>query len=224
MYNINYREVKNMKKKIAYYKINKNLEHSDIFKLRGYFAHRFKDPIFHNHTEVLKHCYSLIQYKIINDNFAIVGIEEGAEKLKDVFDTIKYIKIDQNYYKIQSSKLIECDEYFHIDNSKTYTYRFISPWVCIGNNNIERFKRKELNLNTLLTNNIFCTMKFLDLDTKSNIIVSSKIKKTSVNFKNKIFYAFLGWFKTNVKIPNYIGLGKIVSTGHGTVQRMVNYA
>ena len=76
----------------------------DAHKLRGYFGEIFKEesPLLHNHFEngETRYRYPLVQYKVINKNPFLIGINEGSYLLNELFLKIKEIKIDQNYYKI----------------------------------------------------------------------------------------------------------------------------
>ena len=44
------------------------------------------------------------------------------------------------------------------------------------------------------------------------------LKKIEIDYKNKNLIGFRGTFKTNFVIPNYIGLGRSVSRGFGTIK------
>lgn len=54
-------------------------------KVRGYIGNTFKDyPLLHNHYGNDNHLltYPLVQYKIIDSDVVILGIEEGGDVLK----------------------------------------------------------------------------------------------------------------------------------------------
>ena len=60
----------------------------DGAKLRGFFATSFNEyaPLHQHNTDKLIYRYPLIQYKMINGNPLVLGIDEGAEVLKEIYD------------------------------------------------------------------------------------------------------------------------------------------
>lgn len=61
----------------------------DAHKLRGYFGNLFKEhsPLLHNHWEngSVRYRYPTVQYKVIDKVPMLIGIEEGAELLPQLF-------------------------------------------------------------------------------------------------------------------------------------------
>ena len=55
---------------------------------------------------------------------------------------------------------------------------------------------------------------------ESKIIVKTDLKETSIKFKGKGMIGFFGTFQVNFKLPDYIGLGKSVSRGFGTIEKL----
>ena len=60
----------------------------------------------------------------------------------------------------------------------------------------------------------------LRLAPEERILMQLKVKEKSTQFKNKTMLAFSGEFTTNAILPNLAGIGKAVSRGFGTVQRV----
>jgi len=54
----------------------------------------------------------------------------------------------------------------------------------------------------------------------SKIIINTNLKETSIKFKGKDVIGFLGTFQVNFNLPYYIGLGKSVSRGFGTIRKI----
>ena len=67
----------------------------DAHKLRGYFGRVFQEysPLLHNHLENggVRYGYPLVQYKVIDGIPMLLGINEGATLLLDLFLRIKVI-------------------------------------------------------------------------------------------------------------------------------------
>lgn len=83
-----------IKKAILTYITEKKYDKRYAEKLRGYFANIYRDEdLFHNHENLEKVIYRmpLIQYRVIDGNLSILGIEKGADLLTNEF--MKHKKI-----------------------------------------------------------------------------------------------------------------------------------
>ena len=69
-------------------------------ELRGFFATRFNEyTLLHQHSaDKLIYRYPLVQYKMIDSKPMVVGINEGAEVLKQIYDKYEEIKLGENVY------------------------------------------------------------------------------------------------------------------------------
>ena len=70
-------------------------------KLRGYFANKFGEYILiHHHLNNNKFLYKspLIQYKILDGRPFVLGINEGADILRQIHEDIDYLKIGNTKY------------------------------------------------------------------------------------------------------------------------------
>jgi hypothetical protein len=76
--------------------------HGDATKLRGFFATSFNEhALLHQHvTDKLIYKYPLIQYKMLQGSPLVLGINEGAEVLKDIYDKFDEIKLGESKYSI----------------------------------------------------------------------------------------------------------------------------
>jgi len=76
--------------------------HGDAAKLRGFFATSFNEyALLHQHTaDKLIYKYPLIQYKMLQGKPMVLGINEGAEVLKEIYDKFDEIKIGESKYTI----------------------------------------------------------------------------------------------------------------------------
>ncbi|RCX16265.1 hypothetical protein DFR58_1118 [Anaerobacterium chartisolvens] len=198
----------------------------DVPKLRGYIAGKFPEfTELHNHTESngFKYGYPMIQYKTLQGVPVVIGINEYAERLVEALYNIdevdvggRLIKVFEKAYKIKSYDLGS--------REGLGLYRFISPWMALNQENHRRYAgmseqdRQEL-LKRILTGNILSMSKSLSyrVDTPINVLI--KLEPVNVNFKSRQMLAFKGEFMTNFLIPDYLGIGKSVSRGFGTVLR-----
>ena len=196
-------------------------------KLRGFFATRFNEyALLHQHIDVdkLLYRYPRIQYKILDGVPLVLGIEEGAEVLKDIYDKYDEIKLGENTYTIVERGIALKEEEFGI-STELITYEFITPWIALSQNNYQRYlessreQRRELLRRTLI-GNILSASKGLDYVVLEEIKVAiGGLRLRKCELKGTPFIGFLGEFMVNFAIPDYMGLGKSVSRGFGTVRR-----
>jgi hypothetical protein len=74
----------------------------------------------------------------------------------------------------------------------------------------------------ILTGNILSFAKGVNIHFEEELVCSilDIIPKGAMRYKGIHFESFDALFKINVSLPNYIGLGKGVSHGFGTIMRM----
>lgn len=202
-----------------------SLKLRDGHKLRGYFAEMFKEKsnLLHNHFSDGKNIYRypLVQYKVVENIPILIGLEDGARLLIDLFLDLKEIIIDSNTYKINSKNLTTKNLESGVIND-LITYNFISPWIALNPNNYRAFVNQSENdqrdkLKAILTGNILSFFKGIDYYEHENIMLTTNIKQITVKFKNQDMIGFKGIFTTNVLLPDLIGLGKSPARGFGTI-------
>jgi len=197
-------------------------------KLRGFFATRFNEyALLHQHIDVdkLLYKYPRIQYKILGGTALVLGIEEGAEVLKEIYDKYDEIQLGDSVYTIVERALALKEEEFGISTELT-SYEFITPWIALSQDNYQRYleskreERRELLRRTLI-GNILSASKGLEYVVLEEIRVGiGRLHRRKCELKGTPFIGFLGRFMVNFAIPDYMGLGKSVSRGFGTVRRV----
>ncbi len=201
------------------------LKTRDAHKLRGYFGNLFKEhsTLLHNHLESgeNKYQYPLVQYKVIKNVPYLVGINEGGKLLLQLFLKIKHIKIDNKEYPV-NQKNIE-NKIFELKVAdELMNFHFKSLWMGLNQENFKKYiqmekqDRKKL-LSKILIGNILSFYKAMNFFTDSKILLTAELRKKNTQFKNKTMLAFSGRFTTNALLPDFIGLGKSVSRGFGTI-------
>ena len=81
-----------------FFKANKSFINKDAEKLRGFMGNYFRDIIeFHNHKDDVTFNYSspLIQYRVINGELSILGINHGGDLLLNHIENIKELNISK---------------------------------------------------------------------------------------------------------------------------------
>jgi hypothetical protein len=200
----------------------------DATKLRGFFATRFNEyALLHQHIDVdkLLYTYPRIQYKIIGGTAIVLGIEEGAEVLKEIYDQYDELTLGESVYTIVERGLTIKEEEFGISPG-LLSYEFITPWLALSQQNYQRYlesgmkERRELLQRTLI-GNILSASKGLEYVVLDEIKVGiGRLRQRKCELKGTTFIGFLGRFMVNFQILDYMGLGKSVSRGFGTIKRL----
>ncbi len=196
-------------------------------KVRGFIGNVYKDfPILHNHYSNDKFLYSYpyVQYKIINGNIVIVGIDEGADLIKKIAPELSTLSLDKEY-KI-TEKIIHEKEYDIKPTSEEKHYKFVTPWLGLNQKNYQKYinsiswKDKKEILNKVLVGNILSMSKGLGIIVNKRLYAKTHFDEKIVNYKGVKMNAFKGEFKVYYDIPDYFGLGKGVSQGFGCVKQI----
>lgn len=201
-------------------------------QLRGFIGKKFEDDVeFHHHfsskkeNHELLYKYPTIQYKIHDSKAIILGIGEDAiSLLRKVILNTEELKLNDNTYILREINARYADADFGLmSNGKTYRYRFISPWLALNEKNYEKYTKATLAerralLISILIGNLLSISKNLGYEVPDTIRVEIELHPFKVFYKNVPLIGFKGLFESNFLIPNYIGVGKAVSHGFGTVK------
>lgn len=199
----------------------------DTAKLRGYIGNKFHEYVLlHHHTEKgTLYTYPRVQYKIIGGTPIIVGIEEGARILKEISNELCELELGRSKYEIKSIQMNLINADFG-KSRRNIKYRFLIPWLALSQKNYAKYKsikdwkeKKEL-LNNILAGNILSICKSFGYTVKGKIYAHSLLYEKIVNYKAIPHNAFTGEFKINFVLPDFIGIGKGVSHGFGTIRKI----
>lgn len=199
----------------------------DGAKLRGFFATSFNEyaPLHQHNTDKLIYRYPLIQYKMINGNPLVLGINEGAEILKEIYDKFDKIKLGESSYTIMEREVTVKSEDFGC-TEEILSYRFAGPWLALSQENYAKYvaasevERRDL-LRRILVGNILSASKGLGYVAKEHIRLDmGRMKDEICMLKGTKVTGFKGEFTTCFAIPDHMGLGKSVSRGFGAVARL----
>ena len=183
--------------------------------------------LFHNHTEDgVRYSYPLIQYKRIQGKAAIVCIGEGTEAIGEFFSSCNYnvhIGKREIALEVESVKADRCLVQLW---DTLFTYR-IRKWLPLNQENYEKYVAmdsiadKYAMLERLLTGNILSLAKGVGIHFEKQVEckITAVDEPRILTYKGVKMMAFDAEFKTNVSIPDFVGLGKGVSLGFGTVMK-----
>lgn len=211
--------------KIRYTDIN--MSEDIVPMVRGYFANKYIEiDNMHNHDgDKYIYRYPDIQYKIIEDNPVIIGINQGANilKNKNIFNE-DTIKIGNREITSTQRKIVSKNAQIGISKD-IKKYKFITPWVSLNQKNIKKYNKADIIekndlLEKIIIGNILSLSKGLNYTVEEEIRVKLELEEIKVNLKGIDMIGFKGYFYVNFEIPNDLGIGKSISRGFGTVKKV----
>ena len=210
--------------------LDQKSKYQDAQKLRGFFADTFSHiDLFHNHTDqgLPIYRYPLIQYRFLNNRPLIIAFNEGIEIIKQFYNKFETLKIGSYEYPIMEKQLIFEEKELEIVDD-CIQYKFLTPWFALNQENYKLYqtlktqKDKDKHLEKILISNIISTCKGLGYFADKHIELQLFLQKfdAEIRIKDIQVIAFKGLFKTNILLPDYIGLGKSVSKGYGVILKI----
>lgn len=195
-----------------------------IIKVTGY-----KEILFHNHDQgdTFRYDYPLIQYKRINGNAAIIFIESGTDKIINFLNNNKNCAdIGNRKATLEIEKVEANDTVVQIWQSE-FTYS-IRKYLPLNKTNYEKYSQTEniiekyKLLENVIVGNILSFAKGMGIyfDDKIKVTILQVDEPKVYKFKKIKMMGFDIRFKSNVSLPDYIGLGKGVSIGFGMIKRL----
>lgn len=218
------------KEKIFILRYSNLMIDSEISQFRGAInslLHNEPAVLFHNHTdEGFRYAYPLIQYKRINGKAALVCLNKGTEAV-----ALLLSKPNVQCQLQKRSIQLELDSvkaHQHLIQTWDHSFKYyLRKWLPLNQENYSEYQKLEgvadkcLFLERILTGNILSMGKGLNIHFEHEIKCKIlDIERTRIiQYKNVKMMAFDIEFKSNVSLPDYIGLGKGASTGFGVVAR-----
>lgn len=201
--------------------------------VRQYFVDKYQHPLFHNHYPDGKSIYrskgASFQFKVINNEVYVLALNEGVD-FSNSFQWPEKIVIPVGYSglstELELSSKTTKQASFQLTDVKCY--RSISPYIALNQDKQKAYlslseeeKRKAIEKG--LANHILAAAKWCDITVKHRIQTNLIQMKSGIPVKikdNLKFSPFDVMFECNTEIPDYLGIGKFVSRGYGT---MVQY-
>jgi hypothetical protein len=188
--------------------------------------------LFHNHKDdtAVIYRYPLIQYKVTYKKASIICLNQGAD---DIHHLLQHRSMELRIGKnTQNFEVEDIDLHFHqVQVWDTMFEYSLLNWMALNQKYHARFKELEGDekaqidlLESILKGNILSFAKGIDWFVEDRIKVEiQKIKSLKLlPFKGRKVLTFCVNFKTNVSLPDYVGLGKGSSVGFGVVKLIEN--
>lgn len=204
------------------------LRAGEVPALRSFFGRKFEDDIFmHNHqpdgTPIYQ--YPRVQFKVIDREALLLGINEGSDTLKKLWLEFDQARLGDNQLEVLESRFETREESIN-STAEPVEYRFATPWLALNQKNFreyvgsrnQRFRKDELS--RILVGNCLGMAKSLDIRFADRISADCRgLTSIKTTLKGSGMIGFVGKFSLNAELPEYIGLGKSVARGFGTVER-----
>lgn len=200
---------------------------SETLYLRGCFSQGCRsNSLFHGHIgDGYSYTPPLIQYKCIDGKACIVGLEAGAEALKNI-PKIKDMILGGRKKIVERQELIIDQKEFGWCR-EFCEYVFVMPWMGLNQEN--NLKYIGLNKNgqdvnhllvKILTGNILSMSKAVGYTVPKKIEIQTRLAEgdTVPGKGGTTMKGFTGSFLANFIIPDLWGIGKLSSHGYGTVK------
>lgn len=214
-------------------KFNEPLAVNEIPLFRGAVASKVPPELFlfHNHLgeSQLRYRYPLIQYKRINGNAAIVCVGEGTETIGEFFSQGNFtFELGRRTAEMEVENIVANRTLIQAwDTEFKYSIR---KWLPLSSENYAKYRTLDgvvaqcAFLQDILTGNILSLCKGLGIAMENRIqcVITNMMDTRTYMHKGVKMMGFDLEFKSNVSLPNYIGLGKGVSVGFGTVMKLNN--
>lgn len=183
--------------------------------------------LFHNHLDddTFRYRYPLIQYKRIGGKAAIVCVGEGTEVIGEFFNNANFnLQIGERALLMEVERMDAKRTLVQVwDTEFRYTLR---KWLPLSSDNYRIYQSLEgiveqcSFLQNILIGNIlsFCKGVGITIEQEVKCVITQIMETRTYAYKGVKMQGFDVEFKSNISLPDYIGLGKGVSLGFGMVK------
>jgi len=167
--------------------------------------------------------YPAVQCKTIKNSLMVIGISQGADLLQQISDGQVEIGAGDNSCTILERDLSIRQEEFGI-TADSKTYEFLTPWLALNQQNAKKFydlkgkPERDAFMQKILAGTLSTLAKSVDYPVNKPIACEAKVRFKHERINRENVMVFVGRFTTNLKIPDYLGIGQSVSQGYGTIR------
>ena len=172
------------------------------------------------------HRYPVLQCKQLKSDLIVTGISQGAGCLCQLTADGTMLGTGGSTCRITARDPVIRSELFGISDS-VIPYEFLTPWIALNQQNAKKFynlngkPERDAFMQKLLATQLLTLAKSLDYGITAPIRCEAKVRFRRDRIGDENIMVFLGKFRTNLHIPDYLGLGRSVSQGYGTIKRIM---
>jgi hypothetical protein len=188
--------------------------------------------LFHHHDNTDKDKskyrqeYPIIQYKELNGKASILFLGDATSEISHVLED-SWIQIGGRKRTFEVERFILNEHKLKIHQGKKLNYTYsIQDWLALNQGNYSEYnkltglKAKITFLEKLLGNHIMSFIKGVkwQKEHRYEVEIQDLMTHSLKTYKDTEFNAYSFNFRTNISLPNYIGLGQKSSEGYGMIQ------
>jgi hypothetical protein len=171
------------------------------------------------------HRYPVIQCKQVKRNLIVTGIGQGADCISLLTGDQTLLGTGESSCRITARDPAIRSEPFGVTDTSDL-YEFQTPWLALNQQHAKKFYdlngklQRDAFMQKLLATQLTTLAKSLDYETTVPITCQAKVRFERERIDRENVMVFLGKFRTNLRIPDYLGIGRSVSRGYGTIKRI----
>jgi hypothetical protein len=171
------------------------------------------------------HRYPVLQCKRVKGDLIVTGISQGAGCLCKLTRDETELGAGEISCRITARDPAIRAEPFGVTDAMS-TYKFLTPWLALNQQNANKFYDlngkfpRDAFMQKLLTAQLNTLAKSLDYEITVPITCKAKVRFERERIDRENVMVFLGKFRTNLTIPDFLGIGQSVSQGYGTIKRI----
>ncbi|MFA4860050.1 CRISPR-associated endonuclease Cas6 [Methanoregula sp.] len=171
------------------------------------------------------HRYPAVQCKQLKTTLMAVGIAQGADFLNGISSGETTIAAGPDACTITGRDPAVREEPFGIV-ADPETYEFQTSYLALNQQNAKKFYdlvgklERDAFMQKILLGNLATLAKSLDYTPTAPITCEPKVRFKRERIDRENVMVFYGKFRTNLAIPDYLGIGQSLSQGYGTVRRL----
>ncbi|MBW1920413.1 MAG: hypothetical protein DRH11_08800 [Deltaproteobacteria bacterium] len=210
-------------------RLGRELHPAESPKLRGFFGRAFAEEILFHHHRLdgsLLYKYPRVQFKVLDKTAILLGLAEGSELLSRLWLCVDHTSIGSENLPVIESTITKRVESLG-GTQEPLQYCFITPWLALNQENERRYlleksrQKRFALLERVLVGNCLSLSKSLGYTITMRLKADcSGLREVRCSLKGVPMRGFVGSFQINFLLPNKIGLGKAVSRGFGTIERV----
>lgn len=178
-----------------------------------------------NDTAGFIHRYPVLQCKQVKGDLIVTGISQGATCLCQLARNQGELGAGESSCRITARDPAIRVEPFGVVDGMT-TYQFLTPWRALNQQNAKFFydlkgkPARDAFMRNLLAAQLHTLGKSLDCAITLPVKCEAKVRFRRERIDRENVMVFLGKFRTNLSIPDFLGIGQSISKGYGTIQRI----
>ncbi len=172
------------------------------------------------------HRYPVLQCKQIKTDLIVTGISQGAGCLCQLMRDKTMLGTGESTCRITTRDPAIRSEPFGVADT-SISYEFLTPWLALNQQHAKKFydlngkPERDAFMQKLLTAQLTILAKSLDYRITVPVSCDAKVRFRRDRIGRENVMVFLGKFRTNLHIPDYLGIGLSISQGYGTIKRIM---